>query len=287
MKTLVSVLIVAALAASGLVVGYLVGGGGGQKGAIVGMYVGAVGGVAGAVAVLARMKWLRAGRRRVAFLGPVVGLTVVFVFEFAPTLQNVQLPMVSVVETGGGQHLTGDVRGPYVDGVDHANTFYNTSRKGPRNYVLYATASGLKRTYVRSLSYDYTSPAGGGAVDRGVILNDHIGRVRVYPHSGVMSDIPVGASVAAGRVEILQSWTGPEGTRYCLVFSSRNTSGGFTGADGTGSTDAIITRVARVKWTILAPRGSIGRLWQLDSKRRPEVDLGYYHFTFSITATEK
>ena len=111
MKTLVSVLIVAALAASGLVVGYLVAGGG-QKGAIVGMYVGAVAGVAGAVAVLARMKWLRAGRRRVAFLGPVVGLTVVFVLVFAPTLQNGQLPMVSVVETGGGQHLTGDVRGP-------------------------------------------------------------------------------------------------------------------------------------------------------------------------------
>ena len=158
MKTLVSVLIVAALAASGLVVGYLVAGGG-QKGAIVGMYVGAVAGVAGAVAVLARMKWLRAGRRRVAFLGPVVGLTVVFVLVFAPTLQTGQLPMVSVVETGGGQHLTGDVRGPYVDGVDHANTFYNTSRKGPRDYVLYATASGLKRTYVPTIAPFCPPPA--------------------------------------------------------------------------------------------------------------------------------
>jgi hypothetical protein len=153
--------------------------------------------------------------------------------------------------------------------------------------VLYATESDVERTYIRSLSYDYTSPAGGGAINRGIIQKDSIGRVRVYPYTGVMTDIPVGTSVPAGRVEILQSWTGPEGTRYCLVFSSRNTPGGFTGADGTGSTDAIITRTSTTKWTVVAAKGSIGRLWELGENRRPTVDLGYYNFTFSITATQK
>ena len=198
-----------------------------------------------------------------------------------------RVPMVSVVKTGSGQHLMGDGKGAYIDSVDHVDTYYTTSAAAVHQYVLYATESGLERTPVRSLSYDYTSPAGGGAIDRGVIRNDPVGRVRVYPYTGVMTDIPVGASVAAGRVEILQSWTGLEGTRYCLVFSSRNTPGGFTGADGTGSTDAIITRVSSNEWTVVAPPGAIGRLWQLGNERRPELDLGYYNFAFSINTTRK
>lgn len=209
---------------------------------------------------------------------------------------NMRVPMVSIVEESG-QHLRSDGLGPYIDGVDHVNTFYNTSPTSARNYVLYATESDTERTYVRSLTYDYTSPSGGGAISRGVITKDPIGRVRVYPQTGVMTDIAVGTSVAAGRVEILQSWSGPDGMRYCLVFSSRNTPGGFTGVDGTGTSDAIITRVSADKWTIVAPAGSVGRLWQLqqgnqvrdqvDGKLLPPMDLGYYNFNFSITTTRK
>lgn len=192
--------------------------------------------------------------------------------------------------------LKGDPYGPYVEGQDRVSSShsyaYNLLLSSASNSsvptVGTRTDMTVKRT--RLLTLDLSRPvSSSGAQSMGVVTDSGVEfhsfffldrNHRVWN----TRDIPIGATIRSSRTDIT---FGRDGVAYQLHFgpwSVGDCSENYAPAgriDGTGTSQAAITRVSESEYIIAAPRGSIGGLWELPAKA-PARYLGRYHFEFTV-----
>jgi hypothetical protein len=207
--------------------------------------------------------------------------------------------------TDSGHSLRSDGRGPYISGFDGVvvgrgegfNLFVQQcppaeqSRFGCRNTETKMIPFGGPPQ--RAMLVDLGRPvAASGATPRG-IARDPEGTVRVFwKHDAAtrrifpVGEIPVGSDthevqrvqiefVHGGRPLMLQFGEWGQGQ-----YNER-----APAVQGHGTSSAMIRRPSATEWIVTAPRGSVGRLWDVADPERP-MDLGLYAFTFAIRFAE-
>jgi hypothetical protein len=188
-----------------------------------------------------------------------------------------------------GFHLSGDGRGKYTRGVDDVDAFYQ--EHSPYKVVFRATQErGGSGT--RSLSLNLNDVvAQSGATPLGV-MRDPRTQLIVFA-TGRIDALPIDSAVY-GRKTTIHFHSGSKD--YALVFEPRPTSTGNTNLTGEGTTPVALTRSGKSTWTVVAPPGSVGRLWEdpAADEKHPRIEgkpwavnRGLYTFDFSITVTKQ
>ena len=205
--------------------------------------------------------------------------------NFTHRFNNPPVPMIFKVDPESS-FLKSDGMGSYKNGADKVNSgerhAYNLYVSGADELMV---STNKYDTSTRFLILDLNSPVKGtGSVAQGVI-KDNSAKFHVFYKIDTsvrpmliydFRDIPVGATIESERTEIsvhikgvahmlaLGSWgLGDLGEAY--AYGGR--------INGAGTTKVKVTHNTETSFTIVAPQGSIGRLWNTQNMTMP-VDRG-------------
>ncbi len=191
-----------------------------------------------------------------------------------------------------GNSLRSDGLGSYVAGADSIDAFVSAAlnldlagSRGDGRAAKLATVRPLRR----SLMIDLTRPVlNSGAHSKGVVRDNeavlhvywsHVHEKRMI---GIATLDPSDSAVTSERAELqfriegepylmqLGEWTEDE-------FNPRAPK-----VNGKGTSLCKIWHPAADEWTVIAPPGSIARLWKMTDPQRP-VDMGLYAFPFALS----
>lgn len=179
--------------------------------------------------------------------------------------------------------LSSDGRGPYIQGTD--DVVGSVVSAGAALTIFHAKSSSVQKPRTYSVNLDYPVR---GRLGRplGIVQDTNGSGIGLMTQWSVVGDtfkslhnIPVGKTVTAammsvafrldGRVHILQMGPLPNG--HCH-------NGGRTLVTGKGTTPGTIHRIAKTRWEVDLPAGSIGRLFDVTDGTDHAVDRGLYHF---------
>ena len=158
-----------------------------------------------------------------------------------------------------------DGRGPYTHDVDGVRA--STVNTGVQLYPY--TPSG--RAPQRSLKVDLRRPVSPQTQTNFGVIDRPDSNFRVHWKqddaakviTGIL-EMPIGATVESQRVEASVML---EGRQHVLRFGSLDVGVCWNVAPvaGQGTTNAVVTRKSETEWVVDLPRGSIGRLWDLNA----------------------
>ena len=198
-----------------------------------------------------------------------------------------------------GHSLRDDGRGAYVNAVD--STSVNVC-EGINIFLGVAPGRGAcadqqyrptrlhnwNRSGLRTLTFDLNDPVQGSGAERLGVITDERAEVHALwkriPKVEIFKPItlPRGEdSLFSDRVQLHLTING---RRHQLQFGPW-VQGEFLTTQakihGEGTTRAKIARPSETQFRVVAPAGSIGRLWDVQDMDEP-VDRGLYHFSFDI-----
>jgi len=201
--------------------------------------------------------------------------------------------MIFTIDTKS-KFLRNDGEGSYIDNEDKVSSRCNFSYNLMVSGVNELNVSGnWKDASSRYLILDLNSPIrNSGAIKQGII-KDHFAAFHTWYKIDTAAtldliynfrDIPIGATIESPRTEIMIHIN-----RKLFIlelgFWSLGDCGEVYGCggkiNGNGTTPVKITRHSETSYTIEAPNGSIGRLWDADNRTMP-VDNGLFKTGFII-----
>ncbi len=183
--------------------------------------------------------------------------------------------------------LKGDGFGTYPDNKDYIRSVSTHS------YTLRIRTGENGESSKRYLKLDLTKPIkSSGAKTQGVIT-DHYASFHVFYKLDTtikpwvvynFRDMPIGSTVKSPRTEI---FVHINGNRHVLQLgywglgdcNEEDGKGGRNG--GAGTTSVQVTRHSETSYTIVAPKGSIGRLWDV-SNQPNTIDKGLFKTDFIV-----
>ncbi|MEO7924314.1 MAG: hypothetical protein ABIR30_11610 [Chitinophagaceae bacterium] len=203
------------------------------------------------------------------------------------------IPMIATVDPES-KFLKNDGGGSYKNGVDKVISLdqhaYNLQISGHAVWYLSGDHGNLSSRY---MILDLNSPVKrSGSVAQGIIKDNDLEFHVLYKMDTTVKpqvvynfrEIPVGDSIESDRTEInfyikdvLHTLTlGPWG------FGRNNEAIAHKGhLNGIGTTKVLVIRHSETSYTIIAPEGSIGRLWKTQNMTWP-VDMGLFKTGFII-----
>lgn len=203
------------------------------------------------------------------------------------------IPMVATIDPQS-KFLKADGKGSYRHGADKVKSMeqhgYNLEISGHRVWYQSGNRKDLSSRY---MTLDLNSPVKGtGSVAQGIIKDHDMEFHVLYKIDTTVSpqvvynlrEIPVGSTVETDRTEInfyinnvLHTLTmGP------WAFGRNNEAIAHNGKlSGAGTTKVQVTRLGETKYRIVAPDGSIGRLWQTQNMTKP-IDKGLFKTGFIV-----
>ncbi len=191
-----------------------------------------------------------------------------------------------------GNALRSDGLGSYVASADSVDAFVsaalNLDLAGPRGDGR-AARLPLVRPLRRALVFDLSHPvAGSGATARGVV-RDNEAVIHVYlshVHGKKMLSIatldPSDSAVTSERTELQFRVNGEPYLLQMGEWTEEEFNPRAPKISGRGTSVCRIWHPAAEEWTVVAPPGSVARLWKMADPERP-VDLGLYVFPFAIS----
>lgn len=190
--------------------------------------------------------------------------------------------------------LKSDGKGSYLDNVDKVsskqNFAYNLLVSGIPAMLLSGSWNDLSPRY---LVLDLNSPVeNSGAVKHGII-KDHLAELHTFSKIDTsakqaviynFNDIAIGTSVQSPRTEIMVHINGKLHILQFGFLSLGDCGESYANGgkiNGEGTTSVKITHHSETSYLIEAPKGSIGRLWNVDNRSLP-VDKGLFKAGFIL-----
>jgi hypothetical protein len=137
---------------------------------------------------------------------------------------------------------------------------------------------------VRSIRIDLSQPVPGGISKPLGVMVDSVdlevaAQMQMDPdyRAHTVDEIPVGASVKAAQADVQFHI---DGVIHALQFGPQPTGHCFsdgTSIDGSGTSQATITRIDSTTWSVDLPAGSIGRLYDVHLGYAHAIDRGLYY----------
>ena len=213
-------------------------------------------------------------------------------FDFPPSLcKHILLnpPPISVNYTidKKSKLLNGDGFGPYPHDKDYVRSVSTHAY----NFIIKTGENG--ESSKRFLKLDLSKPIkSSGAVSQGVII-DHYASFHVFYKLDTtvkpwvvynFRDMPIGEIIKSPRTEIFVHISG---VRHVLQLgfwglgdcNEEDGKGGRNG--GAGTTSVEVTRHSEKSYTIVAPKGSMGRLWDVSNSPNT-IDKGLFKMDFIV-----
>jgi hypothetical protein len=181
----------------------------------------------------------------------------------------------TTVTVAPGHHLRDDGRGPYSQGVDNVNVFYESAAW--HRWVFRPTFEGSDKP-IRSLVLNLDdADSSSQAVPLGE-MRDFRPQLVLFRRSDDFDKMLVGSSETVPKAVIQ---FGSANKRYALVFQTDTMNRGNTRIAGDGTNGVTLRRLADSTWEADLPSGSFGRLWEDPQEQKP-IDRGRYHFDFQL-----
>jgi hypothetical protein len=188
--------------------------------------------------------------------------------------------------------LRSDGLGAYVSGGDSVKAFVggalNLDLSGIRGDGR-AARLVAERPLRRSLTFDLSRPARGAKSSSIGVVSDREAMVRIFwrreAGKPAVSMAALEASDRAGDIERAEFEFRIGGEPYMLQMGQWAASEFDTRVprtNGRGTSTPRLYHLNGEEWTVVAPPGSIARLWNVADPAKP-VDLGLYAFSFGLT----
>jgi hypothetical protein len=188
--------------------------------------------------------------------------------------------------------LRSDGFGAYVTGADSVKAFVagalNLDLSGIRGDGRAARLIGERNTR-RSLTFDLSRPARGARGPSIGVVTDREAMIRIFWQRPVgkpaVSMAALEPSDRAGDIERAEFEFRIGGEPYLLQMGSWAASEFDTRVprvNGRGTSTPRLYHLNADEWTVVAPPGSVARLWNVADPAKP-VDLGLYEFSFGLT----
>jgi len=191
-------------------------------------------------------------------------------------------------------YLKDDGSGSFLDNVDKVssrqNFAYNLQVSGIPGFIM---SGNWKDSSSRFLTLNLNSPIKNSRAIKQGIIRDHFAELHIFSKMDTstalhgiykFNDIAIGSTVESPRAEIIIHINGKVHI-FQLGFWAMGDCGEpysyGTKINGKGTTPVKITRHSTTSYTIEAPNGSIGRLWDVSNLTHP-VDKGLFKTGFLI-----
>lgn len=214
------------------------------------------------------------------------------------TTRGPALPMEFTIDPSSS-FLKSDGKGIYRNNVDKVVSLgqvaYNLLVSGHHAFEESYDKNDLSS---RSLILDLNNPvAGSGSVKMGLIHDRDAALHIFYKFDRSVNpmmiynfrEIPIGLTIESPRTEILVHIKGVFYTLHMGTWGLGDCNEPYAckgSINGIGTTMVKITRHSESSYTIVAPKGSIGRLWNTQNMTKP-VDMGLFKTGFIIHLEEQ
>jgi hypothetical protein len=214
-------------------------------------------------------------------------------FTCAHTSRPPGLPMMFTIDPAS-KSLKGDQKGPYHDNEDkifsQSNVAYNLLISGVNELEDSGNWSDSSSRY---LLIDLNSPVEKSGATKQGIIKDHFAAFHAFykiDTSGAVDliynfrDIPMGSTIESPRTEMMIHINGKLHLLKFGFWSLGDCGEPYSHGgklNGRETTSVKVTRHSLTSYTIEAPQGSIGRLWNIENRTAP-VDRGLFDIAFIV-----